>query len=62
MAVNSVRVGEGDLSAVAYLGERFEVYLESPWGEVLAYVPPEARPQAGESVPFRVAWATAYPA
>jgi iron(III) transport system ATP-binding protein len=61
-----VRVGEGDLSAVirrvAYLGERFEVYLESPWGEVLAYVPPEVRPQAGESVPFRVAWATAYPA
>ncbi|RIH83618.1 ABC transporter ATP-binding protein [Calidithermus roseus] len=61
-----VRVGEGELSAVvrrvAYLGERFEVYLESPWGEVLAYVPSEVRPRAGEAVPFRVAWATAYPA
>jgi iron(III) transport system ATP-binding protein len=61
-----VRVGEGSLSAtvrrVAYLGERFEVHLESPWGEVLAYVPSEARPQAGQAVPFRVAWATAYPA
>lgn len=60
-----VRVGEGNLPAtvrwVAYLGERFEVHLETPWGQVLAYVPYEARPQVGQAVTFSVAWAMAYP-
>jgi ABC-type Fe3+/spermidine/putrescine transport system ATPase subunit len=61
-----VRLGEGELLGrvrhVSYLGERLEVHLESPWGPLLAYQPPQARPAPGQEVPFHISWAAAYPA
>ncbi|MFN4073615.1 MAG: ABC transporter ATP-binding protein [Thermus sp.] len=59
-----VRIGEGAwrgrVRHVLYLGDRAEILLETPWGSLVAYAPPLARPDPGTEVSFTLLHGVAF--
>ncbi|WP_279231292.1 ABC transporter ATP-binding protein [Thermus altitudinis] len=51
----------GRVRTALFLGERVEVYLETPWGPLLAFGPREPRPRPGEAVAWGFRGGVVYP-